>query len=201
VELAGYALHRAMHAHPALWRFHRVHHESEALDWLSAWRQHPVDALLQALVTSLPGVVLGLPLSQFLGLVLLRRLWTSFIHANVQVRLAWLAPWVATPGFHHGHHGSGAGDLDRNFAGTLPVLDRIFGTLRADDGFPQAYGVRPPPRSRVRRGHRRWPQRPSYKARMEATRSRFSAAVSLVSRTRLKNSTESSRVRSRPSWR
>jgi len=37
-DVAIYWFHRASHALPSLWRFHRVHHTTVHLDWLAAYR-------------------------------------------------------------------------------------------------------------------------------------------------------------------
>lgn len=123
-EFASYGVHRAMHEVPWLRRFHAVHHEPVELDWLKAWRQHPLDVALHALAVGLPGALLGAPLSSLAALVLLRRLYTSLLHANVNLRFGWLEHVVATPHFHHMHHHHGAA----NFAGLFPWIDRLFGT-------------------------------------------------------------------------
>lgn len=125
-ELMAYASHRAMHELPSLWRFHAVHHAPKELDWLKAWRQHPVDVAIHALCVGLPGALLGAPLSSLAALVLLRRLWTGLLHANVRLPLGALEGLVVTPDFHHAHHVDGR----VNFAGLLPCLDVLFGTAR-----------------------------------------------------------------------
>lgn len=60
--------------------------------------------------------------------MLLRKTYTTFLHANLGWRLRGLERWIATPDYHALHHGHAARDHDRNFAGMLPVLDRLFGT-------------------------------------------------------------------------
>ena len=42
-DLAIYWAHRWSHEVPALWRFHAVHHSTEHLDWISGFRNHPLD--------------------------------------------------------------------------------------------------------------------------------------------------------------
>lgn len=125
-EVMAYGIHRAMHEVPWLWRFHRVHHAPRQLDWLKAWRQHPVDVALHALAVALPGVLVGAPLSGLAPLVLLRRLWTGLLHANVALDFGALEGVVATPRFHHLHHDPRF--MRRNYAGLLPCLDTLFGT-------------------------------------------------------------------------
>jgi len=68
--------------------------------------------------------------------------WGFFIHANLSWRLGPLEWLVTTPAFHHWHHTLDA-PTDRNFASTLPWLDRIFGTHYLPKGeLPSRYGVK-----------------------------------------------------------
>ncbi|MGH6720332.1 MAG: sterol desaturase family protein, partial [Alphaproteobacteria bacterium] len=46
LDLLIYWWHRANHEVPFLWRFHAVHHSSEAMDWLASSRIHLVDAVV-----------------------------------------------------------------------------------------------------------------------------------------------------------
>ncbi len=127
-ELAGYAIHRLMHRVPWLWRFHAVHHAPTELHWLEAWRQHPVDFVVHGIAVGLPAALLGASLADFAAVVLLRKTYTTFLHANLSWRLRGLERWIATPDYHALHHSHEPQDRDRNFAGMLPVLDRLFGT-------------------------------------------------------------------------
>ena len=53
--------------------------------------------------------------------------------------LRWL---MATPQFHHWHHGAEREAVDKNFAVHLPVLDRLFGTCYLPgDRWPASYGL------------------------------------------------------------
>lgn len=138
-EVAGYWLHRAMHRVPALWKLHSVHHAPTELDWLTGWRQHPLDFLLHGLAVALPGVLLGAQLSELASVVALRKAWTAFLHSNVTLRFGALEHIIATPAFHRVHHSADPADFDRNFAGTLPALDVLFGTWRTPH-LPTAVG-------------------------------------------------------------
>lgn len=124
VEVADYAIHRAMHAVPLLWRFHRLHHEAP-LAWHVGWRIHPVDAALFALGTTAACWIAGAPLPAAAAFVIGRRVWTLLLHANVAWAASGLDLVIATPAFHRVHHEARA-----NFASTLPVIDRVLGTYR-----------------------------------------------------------------------
>lgn len=131
-DLLGYWIHRAMHRVPLLWRFHRVHHEAVELHWLDAWRQHPVDFVVHGLVVGLPGALLGASLSDLGSVVLLRKAFTTLLHANVRWRFGPLYWLVASPVFHQRHHSADARDDDSHFAGTFPLWDLLFGTAKLE---------------------------------------------------------------------
>ncbi|MBL4689087.1 MAG: sterol desaturase family protein [Nannocystaceae bacterium] len=129
-ELVGYAYHRAAHKIPALWRLHAVHHSSESMDWLASFRQHPVEILAMTFAQNAPLVLLGLPLGSHVMVLLVLKLNTVFVHANIEIRPAWWTQLVATPRFHHRHHQrEGA---THNYAAMFPWLDRLFGTFCAE---------------------------------------------------------------------
>jgi sterol desaturase/sphingolipid hydroxylase (fatty acid hydroxylase superfamily) len=127
-EVLGYGVHRAMHASPTLWRFHRVHH-GDHVDWLATWRMHPVDAALHLAATITPAVLFQVPLAAHAAAAMGRKLYTAFLHAQGAWRTTWLDRVVATPAFHHRHHDERAAPA--NFAGMLAALDLVLGTWRA----------------------------------------------------------------------
>lgn len=129
-ELATYGAHRAMHEVPFLWRFHAVHHAPQQLDWLKAWRQHPVDVAIHAVAAALPGLLLGASLSGLGALIVLRRMYTAFLHSNVRLGLGPLSHLLATPAFHHAHHSHDPRLFNANYASTFPLIDRLFGTFQ-----------------------------------------------------------------------
>ncbi|MFM2091272.1 MAG: hypothetical protein RLZZ127_1761 [Planctomycetota bacterium] len=139
-DLATYGFHRACHAWAPLWRFHRVHHSSEHLDWVAAYREHPVDNLLTRLVENLPLLVLGLPLAWVAGIAAFRGLWALFIHSNID----WspprpMAAILGSPRLHRWHHEPVA-SRHVNFANLNPLMDLCFGTYRHPDRDPDQLG-------------------------------------------------------------
>jgi uncharacterized protein (TIGR03382 family) len=141
-DLAQYAVHRAFHAVPLLWRFHRVHHSVEQMDWLAGSRLHLVDVIVTRGLVLLPIVMLGFdPIATYayLGFVSLHAV---FIHANFAPKTAWLERWIAMPRYHHWHHAIEPEATDKNFAVHLPMIDRWFGTYyMPHQQWPSGYGV------------------------------------------------------------
>lgn len=68
-----------------------------------------------------------------------------FVHANVRFRLGPLRWLFSTPEFHHWHHAAEPQAINKNYAGRLPLLDLLFGTLHMPRGRrPGAYGIGDP---------------------------------------------------------
>jgi lathosterol oxidase len=141
-DLASYAAHRTFHAVPWLWRFHAIHHSSEALDWLAGSRLHLVDVVVTRAIAFAPLFVLGFDarvLAAYLVWVATQATW---IHANLGTRTGWLDPVLVTPRFHHWHHAADPAARDRNFAVHFPWIDQLFGTHHLPAGaWPARYGV------------------------------------------------------------
>lgn len=148
-EVGTYWGHRLSHEIPWLWRFHAVHHSTSQMYFLANTRTHPVDMVVTRLFGMTPLYLLGLAgpgaagSAAPLALLLVGSIWGFFIHANLRWRFGPLEWLVATPAFHHWHH-SKFEHINRNYASTLPVLDRVFGTHYLPRSWPAAVGIEAP---------------------------------------------------------
>lgn len=142
-DLCFYTAHRIYHAVPFLWRFHAVHHSSERLDWLATYRVHPVDQILNSTMIALPAIIFGFSPVAVAIYHLIYRVHSPLLHSNVKINLGPLRHIIATPQYHHWHHADQPEAYDRNFAGQLSIIDRLFGTYNAagDNTVPSRYGV------------------------------------------------------------
>ncbi|BBD02369.1 MULTISPECIES: sterol desaturase family protein [Sphingobium] len=141
-DLAQYWFHRAFHRVPFLWGFHAVHHSAKSMDWLAGARMHFFEIIALRSVTSLPLLTFGFSPSVMQAYIGFVYIYSSLLHANLGGDLNWLGRFVATPRFHHWHHGIEAVAVDKNFAIHFPFLDRLFGTHHLPDGvWPSGYGV------------------------------------------------------------
>lgn len=132
--------HRLQHRWNFLWRFHKVHHSAEHLDWLAAHREHPLDTVYTIGLINLPAIVLGFPMETMAGFIAFRGIWAIFIHSNVKLPLGPLGLLIGSPALHHWHH-----DLERdrgNYANISPLMDLIFGTHYNPDHEPEKLGIR-----------------------------------------------------------
>ena len=140
-DLTQYWVHRVFHRIPALWRFHAVHHSAQKMDWLAGSRMHVVEIVCLRGLTVIPMYALGFHEWALKAYILYIYLHATFIHANVRFEFGWLKHVLATPQFHHWHHGIEKEAINVNFAVTLPWLDRLFGTHHLPDRWPSGYGV------------------------------------------------------------
>lgn len=146
-DIGSYWGHRLSHTLPWLWRFHAVHHSAPQMDFMVNTRAHPVDLVVLRLFGLVPLSLLGLGSAGTEGallpvvVVLVGTFAGFFLHANVRWRFGPLEWLVATPAFHHWHHSKNH-PINRNYAATLPWIDRFFGThyLPASQ-WPAQYGV------------------------------------------------------------
>lgn len=126
-DLLTYGYHRASHAVPWLWAFHRVHHSTLELDWLAAHREHPVDGVLTQLAMNLPALAMGVSMQGIAWLIVFRGVWATFIHSNVRLPLGPLRVLVGAPELHHWHHAN-VEKTEHNFSNLAPWTDLVFGT-------------------------------------------------------------------------
>jgi sterol desaturase/sphingolipid hydroxylase (fatty acid hydroxylase superfamily) len=136
-DVLVYWFHRASHHYPWLWRFHAVHHSAEHLDWLAAFREHPVDGILTQFFQNLPFFLLGVSPTLVAGLIVFRGTWGLFIHSNVALPLGPLSYLVGSPALHHWHHLQ-TPVTNHNFSNLAPWLDVVFGTHHHPEG-PEKY--------------------------------------------------------------
>ncbi len=143
-DLGFYLAHRTFHAVPWLWRFHSVHHSIEEMDWLAAHRVHPVDQIITMVASLLPVYALGFSPLAIAVYALIYHWQSLLIHSNVKLDFGPLKWLIASPQFHHWHHANEKHAYDKNFAGQLPIIDAIAGTLHMPSRMPHAYGCDDP---------------------------------------------------------
>ena len=125
--------HVMVHAVPALWRLHRVHHADLDYDLTTGARFHPLEILLSMLIKFATIVVLGPPLVAVVIFEVLLNATAMFNHGNIRLPAAVdrvLRLFVVTPDMHRVHHSVEDDETNSNFGFNLPWWDRLFGTYR-----------------------------------------------------------------------
>ena len=126
--------HVMVHAVPAPWRLHRVHHADLDYDLTTGARFHPLEIVLSMLIKFTAIIVIGpsmLAVMVFEGVL---NCMSTFNHGNVRLPLALdrvLRCFVVTPDMHRVHHSVEDDETNSNFGFNLTWWDFLFGTYRA----------------------------------------------------------------------
>jgi sterol desaturase/sphingolipid hydroxylase (fatty acid hydroxylase superfamily) len=141
----GYLSHRAMHAWPAMWRFHQIHHSDDFVDVTTTYRTHPVETVWRFLFAIVPVWVLGLPAQAVVIQRILQATNGVIEHGNIRLwrpldRVLSLV-WV-TPNVHKIHHSRHISETNSNYANLLTIYDRLLGTYTpAERAHSVVYGL------------------------------------------------------------
>ena len=133
MDFAIWLQHVMVHAVPALWRLHRVHHADPDYDVTTGARFHPLEIVLSMLIKFATIVVLGPPVVAVVIFEVLLNATAMFNHGNIRLPagadrgLRW---FLVTPDMHRVHHSVEDDETNSNFGFSLPWWDRLFGTYR-----------------------------------------------------------------------
>ncbi len=125
--------HVMVHAVPALWRLHRVHHADPDYDVTTGARFHPIEIILSMLIKFATIVVLGAPAVAVVIFEVMLNANAMFNHGNIHLPATldrWLRWVVVTPDMHRVHHSIEDDETNSNFGFNLTWWDRLFGTYR-----------------------------------------------------------------------
>jgi sterol desaturase/sphingolipid hydroxylase (fatty acid hydroxylase superfamily) len=128
-----YLQHVMVHAVPALWRLHRMHHADLDFDVTTGARFHPLEIILSMLIKFASIVVIGPPVLAVVIFEVVLNVTAMFNHGNVRLplKLDRVLRWiVVTPDMHRVHHSVEDDEANSNFGFNLPWWDRLFGTYR-----------------------------------------------------------------------
>jgi len=133
MDFVIYLQHVMVHAVPALWRLHRVHHADLDYDVTTGARFHTFEIILSMLIKFATIIVLGPPVVAVVIFEVVLNATAMFNHGNVSLPkgldrvLRW---FVVTPDMHRVHHSVEDDEANSNFGFSLPWWDRLFGTYR-----------------------------------------------------------------------
>ncbi|MBF0248768.1 MAG: sterol desaturase family protein, partial [Alphaproteobacteria bacterium] len=134
MDFAIWLQHVMVHAIPALWRLHRMHHADLDYDVTTGARFHPLEILLSLGIKFCVIALLGASPAAVLAFEVVLNATAMFNHANARLPLgldAVLRLVLVTPDMHRVHHSAIPRECNSNFGFALSVWDRLFGTYTA----------------------------------------------------------------------
>ena len=133
MDFAIWLQHVMVHAVPALWRLHRVHHADVDYDLTTGARFHPLEIVLSMGIKFATIALLGAPVLAVLVFEVLLSACAMFNHGNIRLptRVDRVLRWfLVTPDMHRVHHSVEDDESNSNFGFNLTWWDRLFGTYR-----------------------------------------------------------------------
>ncbi|MEG3618724.1 sterol desaturase family protein [Magnetovibrio sp. PR-2] len=134
MDFAIYLQHVLVHAVPALWRLHRMHHADLDYDVTTGARFHPIEIVISMGLKLMVVSALGAPALAVLIFEVILNATAMFNHGNVRIPKGLdrvLRLIVVTPDMHRVHHSVIPEETNSNFGFSLPWWDRLFGTYTA----------------------------------------------------------------------
>lgn len=126
-----YLQHVLVHAVPALWRLHRVHHADLDYDVTTGARFHTLEIILSMLIKFATIIVIGPPVVAVVIFEVVLNAMAMFNHSNVRMPLGldrFIRLFVVTPDMHRVHHSVEDNEANSNYGFNLSIWDRLFGT-------------------------------------------------------------------------
>lgn len=131
MDFVIYLQHVMVHAIPALWRLHRVHHADLDYDVTTGARFHTLEIILSMLIKFATILLLGPAVVAVIIFEVMLNATSMFNHGNVKLPKSVdriLRLFLVTPDMHRVHHSVEDNETNSNFGFSLPWWDHLFGT-------------------------------------------------------------------------
>ena len=138
-----YWAHRTGHRVRWFWAAHVNHHSSQHYNLSTALRQTWTGFFAANFAFRIWPVFIGFHPAMIATCGAINLIYQFWIHTEAIGKLPrWFEAVMNTPSHHRVHHATNAAYLDRNYAGTFIVWDKLFGTFIAEQrGVPIRYGI------------------------------------------------------------
>ena len=144
IDFWMYWWHRANHAGPLLWYFHRFHHLDPKLNSTSAFRFHTGELLLSVLFRSAFLAIAGISFSLLVVYSIVLFFVIVLHHSNIKISQRCdliLRKLIVSPNMHRIHHSVIRAETDSNYSSVFPYWDMLFNSYNKFPDRPIVFGV------------------------------------------------------------
>lgn len=127
-DFIHYWVHRLEHSWAPLWAIHSVHHSQEEMSFVSTFRMHPLEQLLNNLVMVVPLLIIGVPTQSWFPLVVALQVFDGAQHSALNWTYGRAYFVLVSPRFHSLHHSKDPRYYNGNYSKIFSVWDFLFGT-------------------------------------------------------------------------
>ncbi len=135
-----YWFHRYSHECRWGWASHVVHHSSNYINYVTAVRESVTYLFSGIWIFWLPLIIIGFNPYHVVIATVISLMYQFFLHTRLIDKLGFYEYIFNTPSHHRVHHARNPQYINKNYAGTLIIWDRMFGTFALEEESPD-YGL------------------------------------------------------------
>ena len=131
LDLGIWLQHLLFHHISFLWRFHKIHHSDEEVDFTTGVRFHPLEIIISMIYKLILLAIIGPPVALVIIFEIVLNASSIFNHGNIKISKSFdiaLRILIVTPNMHRIHHSEEEKETNSNYGFNLSVWDKLFGT-------------------------------------------------------------------------
>ena len=131
LDLGIWVQHLLFHRISFFWRFHKVHHSDEEMDFSTGVRFHPLEIIISMIYKLILIIAIGPSVALVIIFEIMLNASSIFNHGNIKISKKVdnaLRKLIVTPNMHRIHHSEEEKETNSNYGFNLSVWDKLFGT-------------------------------------------------------------------------
>ena len=127
--------HLLFHHISFLWRFHKIHHSDEEVDFTTGVRFHPLEIIISMVYKLILIAVIGPSVSLVIVFEIVLNASSIFNHGNIKISKSFdifLRKLIVTPNMHRIHHSEEERETNSNYGFNLSIWDKLFRTYKVN---------------------------------------------------------------------
>ncbi|MDG2000454.1 MAG: sterol desaturase family protein [Alphaproteobacteria bacterium] len=133
LDLGIWLQHLLFHKVGFLWRFHKIHHSDEEVDFTTGIRFHPIEIIISMIYKFILIAIIGPSIALVIIFEIILNASSIFNHGNIKIKRKYdlnFRKLIVTPNMHRIHHSEEEKETNSNYGFNFSIWDRVFGTYR-----------------------------------------------------------------------
>ena len=131
LDLGIWIQHLLFHRSNFLWRFHKIHHSDEEVDFTTGVRFHPIEIIISMMCKLILLAIIGPSVVIVIIFEIVLNASSIFNHGNIKIPKVFdivLRKVIVTPNMHRIHHSENENETNSNYGFNFSIWDKLFGT-------------------------------------------------------------------------
>ena len=133
LDLGIWIQHLLFHRSNFLWRFHKIHHSDEEVDFTTGVRFHPIEIIISMICKLILLAIIGPSVVIVIIFEIVLNASSIFNHGNIKIPKVFdiaLRKVIVTPNMHRIHHSENEKEINSNYGFNFSIWDKLFGTYK-----------------------------------------------------------------------